>query len=74
MTTEGIDAVFLETHNWGKSAKFLSGTRLRNRVRDGPQLWPTAPRRQPVPIRRRGSGIRANAQARRAGRGRCGRV
>jgi uncharacterized glyoxalase superfamily protein PhnB len=23
MTTEGIDAVFLETHNWGKSAKFF---------------------------------------------------
>lgn len=25
MTTEGIEAVFLETHNWGKSAKFLQG-------------------------------------------------
>ena len=23
MTTEGIDAVFLETHNWGKTAKFF---------------------------------------------------
>ncbi|MGC0362659.1 hypothetical protein ABH922_000643 [Rhodococcus sp. 27YEA15] len=23
MKTEGIEAVFLETHNWGKSAKFL---------------------------------------------------
>ena len=23
MTTEGIEAVFLETHNWGKSAKFF---------------------------------------------------
>lgn len=23
MGTEGIDAVFLETHNWGKSAKFF---------------------------------------------------
>lgn len=23
MTTEGIDAVFLETHNWGRMAKFL---------------------------------------------------
>jgi len=22
MSTEGIDAVFLETHNWGKAAKF----------------------------------------------------
>ena len=22
MTTEGIEAVFLETHNWGKAAKF----------------------------------------------------
>ena len=23
MTTEGIEAVFLETHNWGTSAKFF---------------------------------------------------
>ncbi|TDD72139.1 VOC family protein [Actinomadura rubrisoli] len=23
MATEGIEAVFLETHNWGKSAKFF---------------------------------------------------
>jgi len=23
MTTEGIDAVFLETHNWGKMARFF---------------------------------------------------
>jgi uncharacterized glyoxalase superfamily protein PhnB len=23
MATEGIDAVFLETHNWGRSAKFF---------------------------------------------------
>lgn len=23
MTTEGIEAVYLETHNWGKSAKFF---------------------------------------------------
>jgi hypothetical protein len=23
MTTQGIEAVFLETHNWGKSAKFF---------------------------------------------------
>ncbi|WP_228001168.1 VOC family protein [Nocardia australiensis] len=25
MATEGIDAVFLETHNWGKAAKFFQG-------------------------------------------------
>jgi hypothetical protein len=25
MTTEGIEAVFLETHNWDKSAKFFQG-------------------------------------------------
>ncbi|MBB5916396.1 hypothetical protein BJY24_005308 [Nocardia transvalensis] len=25
MTTEGIDAVFLTTHNWGKTARFLRG-------------------------------------------------
>lgn len=23
MATEGVDAVFVETHNWGKSAKFF---------------------------------------------------
>jgi hypothetical protein len=23
--TEGIEAVFLETHNWGKSARFFQG-------------------------------------------------
>jgi uncharacterized glyoxalase superfamily protein PhnB len=23
MTTEGIEAVFLETHNWGKAARFF---------------------------------------------------
>jgi hypothetical protein len=23
MTTDGIEAVFIETHNWGKSAKFF---------------------------------------------------
>ena len=25
MTTQGIDAVFLQTHSWGKSAKFFQG-------------------------------------------------
>lgn len=25
MTTQGIEAVFLETHNWGKAAKFFQG-------------------------------------------------
>jgi uncharacterized glyoxalase superfamily protein PhnB len=25
MTTEGIEAVFLTTHNWGKAAKFFQG-------------------------------------------------
>jgi hypothetical protein len=25
MTTAGIEAVFLETHNWGKAAKFFQG-------------------------------------------------
>ena len=25
MTTEGIGAVFLETHNWGKAARFFQG-------------------------------------------------
>jgi hypothetical protein len=25
MSTEGIEAVFVETHNWGKTAKFFQG-------------------------------------------------
>jgi hypothetical protein len=25
MSTEGIEAVYLETHNWGKAAKFFQG-------------------------------------------------
>ncbi|MCL7492991.1 MULTISPECIES: glyoxalase/bleomycin resistance/extradiol dioxygenase family protein [Streptomyces] len=50
MTTEGIEAVFLETHNWGKSAKFFQALgfelefstdhnsgRLRNG--DGPSVF-----------------------------------
>ena len=42
MTTEGIEAVFLETHNWGKSARFFQGLGYEDRVRDGPQLRPTS--------------------------------
>jgi uncharacterized glyoxalase superfamily protein PhnB len=50
MTTEGIEAVFMETHNWGKAAKFFQGlgyelefstdhnsSQLRNG--DGPTLF-----------------------------------
>ncbi|MFB6990617.1 VOC family protein [Streptomyces sp. NPDC056178] len=50
MTTEGIEAVFMETHNWGKAARFFqalgyelefetdhSSGRLRNG--DGPSLF-----------------------------------
>jgi hypothetical protein len=50
MATEGIEAVFLETHNWGKSARFFQGLgfevefetdhnsgQLRNKV--GPPLF-----------------------------------
>ena len=29
MTTEGIEAVFLTTHNWGKAAKFFQGLGYR---------------------------------------------
>jgi hypothetical protein len=25
MSTEGVEAVFLETHNWGRSARFFQG-------------------------------------------------
>jgi hypothetical protein len=41
MSTEGIEAVFLETHNWGKTAKFFTelGTReMTVRDPDG-RLW-----------------------------------
>jgi hypothetical protein len=50
MVTEGIEAVFLETHNWGKAARFFQGLgyelefetdhnsgRLRSKV--GPPLF-----------------------------------
>ncbi len=33
MTTEGIEAVFLTTHNWGKAAKFFQGLGYRAGVR-----------------------------------------
>ena len=39
MTTEGIEAVYLETHNWGKAARFFQALGfgvLRNG--DGPYL------------------------------------
>jgi hypothetical protein len=50
MTTDGIEAVFLETHNWGKSARFFQslGYRLefetdhqsgQLRNGDGPSLF-----------------------------------
>jgi hypothetical protein len=29
MTTEGIDALFLETHNWGKAASFFQALGFR---------------------------------------------
>ncbi|MDA3630376.1 VOC family protein [Saccharopolyspora sp. WRP15-2] len=37
MATEGIEAVFLETHNWGKSAKFFQslGFELETSAGDG---------------------------------------
>ena len=74
MTTEGIEAVFLETHNWGKSAKFFQGLGYeiefatdhnsgQLRRGDSPSLFIAE-----VPE------YRANAQAHRAGCGRCGRV
>jgi len=60
MTTNGIEAVFLETHNWGKAAKFFQGLgyeiefatdhnsgQLRNA--DGPYLFiAEIPENEPV--------------------------
>jgi hypothetical protein len=60
MTTNGIEAVFLETHNWGKAAKFFqrlgydiefatdhNSGQLRNG--DGPYLFiAEVPQSQPV--------------------------
>ena len=34
MTTEGIEAVFLETHNWGKAAKFFQALGFELGIRD----------------------------------------
>jgi len=48
MTTEGIEAVFLETHNWGKAAKFFqslgyevefSTDHASGQLRNGPGPW-----------------------------------
>ena len=74
MTTEGIEAVFLETHNWGKAAKFFQALgfelefatdhdsgQLRNG--DGPYVFIAE-----VPEDRRAP------DADRAEGGRCGRV
>ena len=63
MTTEGIEAVFLTTHNWGKAAKFFQGLgyqlefdtghssgQLRNG--DGPYLFiAEVPEDQPPDLR-----------------------
>ncbi|MHC3819023.1 VOC family protein [Streptomyces sp. DT9] len=40
MTTEGIEAVFLETHNWGKTARFFQalGYELETSAGDGSGL------------------------------------
>jgi uncharacterized glyoxalase superfamily protein PhnB len=62
MTTEGIEAVFLETHNWGKAARFFQALgfelefetdhhsgQLRNG--DGPYLFiAEVPETQPTGI------------------------
>ena len=74
MTTEGIEAVFLETHNWGKAAKFFQALgyelefatdhnsgQLRNG--DGPYLFIAE-----IPE------TGAHVQAPRADGGRCRRV
>ena len=74
MTTEGIEAVFLETHNWGKSAKFFQGLGYeiefatdhnsgQLRRGDSPSLFISE-----VPE------YRADSTARRARGGRCRRV
>lgn len=52
MTTEGIEAVFLETHNWGKAAKFFQGLGFELEFSTGPQLRPALGRRRSLPVRR----------------------
>jgi hypothetical protein len=51
MTTDGIEAVFLETHNWGKAAKFFQALGFELEFPSGPDddavnrsrehAWPT---------------------------------
>ena len=52
--TDGIEAVFLETHNWGKAAKFFQKLGYTDRIRDRPQLRAAAQRRRPIRVHRRG--------------------
>jgi hypothetical protein len=42
MSTDGIEALILETHNWGKTAKFLQALG-----------WPESTRRQARQVNRR---------------------
>lgn len=72
MATKGIEAVFVETHNWGKAAKFFQalGFELEFST-DRPQLGTAAQRRRPLRVHRRDP---RGSEASHAGRledGRC---
>ena len=82
MTTEGIEAVFLETHNWGKSAKFFQGLGYevefatdhnsgQLRRGDGPYLFiAEIPETEPTRTPRAGGGRCRRVRARCLRRGR----
>jgi hypothetical protein len=55
MTTEGIEAIFLETHNWGKAAKFFQDLGFELEFRHRPQLRSAPQRQRAVRIHRRDS-------------------
>ena len=54
-TTEGIEAVFLETHNWGKAAKFFQALGFELEFATDHNSGPAPQRRRPVRVHRRGA-------------------
>ena len=55
MTTQGIDAVFLESHNCGKSAKFFQALGFELEFETGHASGSTSKRRWALRLHRRGS-------------------
>jgi hypothetical protein len=53
MTTDGIEAVFLETRNWGKAAKFFQALGYQIEFETRSQLGTTPEHERPSSVHRR---------------------